>query len=314
MEGRARGMLHYPLGCPESLGVDDRVLCRTSKAVTDPSRLDLAVSGVQGVGRTTQDKLKALGVHTIGDLLLHLPFRHEPPSRLSRICDIRSGEEVTLRTRVVSCSVRDTSRRRVKVLEALVSDDSGSTIATWYNQAYLAAAFQSRPEVWLRGVVTPKRGGSTFVVKRHEILGEGEESLHVLGLVPVYPSTGDLSVRTIRTVLHRATPELRHMVDPVPARVLAERGYAGKREAVWASHFPVTLKEARMARDRLAFEELLLLQLAVLQKRAGQEATRKSRPLSTPADVSAKFIKGLPYRPTNAQDRVMHEIEAGPGA
>ena len=64
---------------------------------------------------------------------------------------------------------RETSRRRVKVLEALVSDESGSIIATWYNQAYLEAAFRSRPEVLLRGVMMRKRGGSTFLVKRHEI-------------------------------------------------------------------------------------------------------------------------------------------------
>ncbi len=89
---------------------------------------------------------------------------------VGRLC---VGEEVTLRVRVVSCAVRETARRRVKVLEALVSDDSGSVVATWYNQAYLEAAFAEKPEVLLRGSLMRTRVGSTFMVKRHEILGAG---------------------------------------------------------------------------------------------------------------------------------------------
>jgi ATP-dependent DNA helicase RecG len=304
-----RGTCFYPLGSLDPLGSSGLVLARTSKSSVDSVRLDRSVGCVQGVGKTTQDKLRSLGIKSVRDLLLHLPFRHEAPSRFARISDLRAGEEVTLRVQVVSCSVRETSRRRVRVLEALVSDVSGSTIATWYNQAYLEAAFRNRPEVLVRGVMMRKRGGSTFLVKRHEILGESEQSHHILGLVPVYPSTGDLSVRTIRTILHRAAPELRHMVDPMPAKVLAERRYAGKADAVWASHFPSTLKEAEAARCRLAFEELLLLQLAVLQERADQDMRRDARPLAAPSGLSHRFLQALPYRPTAAQARVMGEIE-----
>ena len=309
MDIGARGGCHYPLGSLERLVDRRESLCATSKVTREPGRLERPVSDIRGVGRVTEERLAALGISTVRELLLHLPFRHEPPSRLSQICDLRSGEEVTLRVQVVSCAVRETRRRRVKVLEALVSDQTGSTVATWYNQAYLEAAFQQRPHILVRGVVTPKRGGATFVVKRHEILGEGEDSLHVLGLIPVYPSTGDLSVRTIRTVLHNAVPELRHVSDPVPASVLAEKRYTGRREAVFASHFPKSVREARSARDRLAFEELLLLQLAVLRKRELQGSTRGAKPSSDPPDVSAKFLESLSYTPTKAQERAIREIE-----
>jgi ATP-dependent DNA helicase RecG len=310
MSDSPRGRCYYPLGSREPLSTGGVALAPTSKARFDPSRLNRSVGSLQGVGKTTQDKLKAMGVGSVRELLLHLPFRHEVPSRFAQICDLRTEEEVTLRVQVVSCSVKETSRRRVKVLEALVSDHSGSIIATWYNQAYLEAAFRNRPEVLVRGVMMRKWGGSTFLVKRHEILGERDQSHHILGLVPVYPSTGDLSVRTIRTVLHRAAPELRHMVDPVPASILAKRRYASKSEAVWASHFPNTLQEAEAARGRLAFEELLLLQLAVLRERADQDVSRKARPLSGPGEFSDRFLTALPYSLTAAQARVMAEIES----
>jgi ATP-dependent DNA helicase RecG len=309
MSAAARGRCFYPLGSGDPLGSRGATLAPTSKSSLDVSRLDRSVGGVQGVGKATQDKLKGLGINSVRELLLHLPFRHEEPSRFAEICELKPGEEVTLRVQVVSCSVRETSRRRVKVLEALVSDRSGSALAIWYNQAYLEAPFRSRPEVLVRGVMMRKQGGSVFLVKRHEILADDGQSRHILGLVPVYPSTGDLSVRTIRTLLHRVAPELRNLIDPVPARILAERRYASKCEAVWVSHFPSTLRDAEAARRRLAFEELLLLQLAVLQKRARQELRRKARLLAEPGVLSNAYVRSLPYSLTGAQTRVVQEIE-----
>jgi ATP-dependent DNA helicase RecG len=274
-----------------------------------PAVLDRSVTALRGVGSSTQKKLSALGVETVGDLLLHLPFRHETPARFARVAELRTGEEVTLRVDVVSCSVRETARRRVKVLEALVSDESGSMIATWYNQAYLEEPFRARPEVLLRGVLVRRRGKSEFVVKRHEILGAQEESRHILGLVPVYPSTGDLSVRTIRTLLHTAAPELWNMVDPLPAEMVARRRYPAKRGAIWCAHFPKTLQEGISGRSRMAFEELLFLQLAVLRRRADQDRLRKAIRLGKKGELSKALLRALPFEPTSAQKRVIAEIE-----
>jgi len=309
MSDATRGGCHYPLGSLACLAPEGLARATTSKHHLDPSRLDRSISTIRGVGKTTERRLRSLGIGTVGGLLLHLPFRHEPPSRCASVAGLRTGEEVTLRVRVVSCAVRETARRRVKVLEALVCDETESVLAIWYNQAYLETAFQTRPEVLLKGSMTMTRTGPVFLVKRHEILGEGADSQHILGLIPVYPSTADLSVRTIRTLLHRAAPEARHLLDPLPAELLARRGYAGKAEAVLASHFPESLKEAEWARKRLAFEELLLLQVAVLQQRAGQNRHRKAKALCPPAALSGEFLSRLPYSPTRAQLRAIGQIE-----
>ncbi len=309
MKEAAGGGLHYPLGSVSPFSPGDLRPAHVSKEDLDPGRLERPVSALHGVGRATERKLRGLGIETVRDLLLHLPFRHETPSRIARICDMCLGEEVTLRVQVVSCAVSETARRRVKVLDALVSDDSGSVLATWYNQAYLEPAFRERPEVLVKGVLTRRRGGSTFLVKRHEILAEAGESHHILGLVPVYPSTADLSVRTIRTVLHQAAPYARHLVDPLPAALRAQRHYPGKAEAVLSCHFPSSLREAERARERLAFEELLLLQLAVLRRRMAEDSVRRARPLAVAAGLADRFVEGLPYVPTSAQRRVISEIE-----
>ncbi len=309
MNGASGGRLYYPLGSVSSHDVP-RLPAPAGKRSLDPARLERPVSSLRGVGATTERRLRGMGIRTIGELLLHLPFRHEPPSRIASVAGLRVGEEVTLKVCVLSCVVRETSRRRVKVLEALVSDDSGSIVATWYNQAYLEAPFRERPEILVKGVLARQRGAVTFMVKRHEIIAGAGESRHILGLVPVYPSTADLSVRTIRAVLHEAAPEARNLLDPLPAKVLARRRYPRRADAVLSSHFPGTLGEAARARDRLAFEELLLLQVAVLEKRATQTSSRRARALDPPGGLAASFVEGLPYVPTGAQRRVIDELEA----
>jgi ATP-dependent DNA helicase RecG len=291
------GCLFYPLGSQSPLVRQDLDRTRTFKGTLDPSLLQKPVSSLRGVGRATERRLRGLGIVTVGDLLLHLPFRHELPARLVQIAGLCLGAEMTLRGQVVSCATRETARRRVKVLEALVSDESGSVVALWYNQSYLEAPFRERPEVLLRGVLVRQRGTPVFMVKRHEILGASEESQHILGLIPVYPSTADLSVRTIRTLLHEAAPLAVNLLDPLPAEMLARRRYPGKAEAVLASHFPADLAEAEKARERMAFEELLLLQLAILQRRRAQDVNEHARALDVPAELSRAFLASLPYFP-----------------
>jgi ATP-dependent DNA helicase RecG len=125
----------------------------------------------------------------------------------------------------------------------------------------------------------------------------------------VYPSIADLSVRTIRTILHEAAPEARHLLDALPAEMLARRRYQRRAEAVISSHFPETMAEAGRARDRLAFEELLLLQIAVLEKRAAQSKSRSARALRGPGALARDFVAGLAYVPTGAQTRAIDEID-----
>ncbi len=319
MSGATRGSGHYPFGgkgrSVAEMGAQggepaSRLpLSPTSKRRLDPGSLDRPIASLRGVGKATERRLRGLGLATVGDLLWHLPFRHEPPSRVVEVADLVVGAEVTLRCTVISCACRETVRRRVKVLEALVSDESGSVVALWYNQSYLEAAFRERPEVLLRGTLTRQRGAPVFVVKRHEILGAAEESRHILGLVPVYPSTADLSVRTIRTLLHEAAPLAVNISDPLPPAMLARRRYAGRAEAVIACHFPSDLEEAARARERLAFEELLLLQLALLRRRRAQDSRERARALAAPAALSAAYLADLPFAPTGAQTRVIAEIE-----
>lgn len=309
---RARGGgIHFPLGEPSARSKGAPALPATAKRRIEPRRLARPLDALPGVGRVRAAKLGGLGLRTVGDLLEYTPFRHEAPARLASIASLQVGEEATLRVVVQSFSLRATRRRGLKVLEALVRDDSGCLPAVWYNQAYLADAFSTRPELLIRGRLTRQRGGLSFLVTSQEVVHEGgtREGLHTVGLIPVYPATADVSVRLIRTLLGAARDEAEHVVDPLPARLVAARGYPSRREALLSSHFPRTSQEAALCRERLAFEELLLLQVALLRYRNEQERLQPAEPLSAQGALTQAFLRSLPYEPTPAQMRCMREIE-----
>ncbi|MBU2602115.1 MAG: ATP-dependent DNA helicase RecG [Actinobacteria bacterium] len=305
------GGIHFPLGRPASPSGEAPALPPTSKRLIDPSRLERPLDSLRGVGRTRSAALAALGLRSLADLLERIPFRHENPVRLAKVAELRIGEEATVRATVKTIAVRPTRRRGLKVLEALVADESGTVRAVWYNQAYLADAFSNGPEVLLKGSL--RRYGTllSFVVTSHELLSSGEpsEGIHTLGLIPVYPASGDVSVRFIRSLLGSCRDEAQHVVDPLPSRVVASHRFPGRRDALLSSHFPASISEARASRKRLAFEELLLLQLALQKHRREEESDRPAVALPAPGTLAARFLRDLPFAPTGAQTRVMADVD-----
>lgn len=311
MISQGGGGIHFPLGSRRSTRPEDLQAPPTAKRALDAQRLERPVTLLPGVGPATARRLQGLEVASLDDLLHHLPFRYETPGSIVPIAELKEGGKAVVRGRVTSHSLRRSRKRRLTILEALIQDDSGTMRAVWYNQGYLQEVFDSRPEVLVTGSLKRRGGSLTFQVQGHEVLGEEgyEAGVHTTGIVPVYPSTGDLSVRRLRSVLARVVPEAIHVTDPLPSRIIAANRFPSKATSLVCYHFPSDLTEARVARSRLAYEELLLLQLALLMRRQDLDR-RPGRALGGPCDLSSAFLAGLPYDPTAAQKRVIGEIEA----
>jgi len=302
-------VIHYPLGT-SATREPLPPLPRAGLPKCPGAALQAPLDSLHGIGSTRAARLHCLGLDTVEDLLLYLPFRHETPARLSRVSELKEGAVCTIQVRVGPCSIRHGRRRGLRILEALVADDSGSIVAVWYNQEYLREAFAGRPEVLVRGRMSFRNRTPRFIVQRHEIIGHKESGPGgILALTPVYPATADVSLRLIQAAVRSALPVARDFVDPLPARLLAARSYPGKAEAIACAHFPATESSAVRARKRLAFEELLLLQVALLERRRAQKV-HPAVGLGSPGPLCHAFLKELPYRPTGAQERVMAEIDS----
>ena len=251
-------------------GVDRERLGRP-RGWARPERLRLGVDSLPGVGATLANRLRALGVETVGDLLLRRPRRYEQAADEVPISQLWGDEEVVISGVVANVRLRKPSRRR-SILTAQVSDSSGSISATWFNQPWLADKLRPGTPVRLRGRLS--RYG--FDVKSYD-LGETRATAD---FAPVYPASEQVPSTRLRELARAAlAAHALDVLDPLPAEITVP----SRRDALAAIHFPSGLEEAEAARRRLALEELLTLQLAVLRSHDDDavppaRGTRRARP------------------------------------
>ncbi|MDA2953953.1 MAG: ATP-dependent DNA helicase RecG, partial [Actinomycetota bacterium] len=251
-----------------------------------------------GVGKATADRAAAIGVHDLGDLLEHLPSRYLAYDSARPVSGLADGEEATVRVVLDSISVIPTRRRGLKMVRAKVHDATGSIAAIWFNQGYLAGVLTPGDELMIRGQVK-LRPNRQITVKAHEVLGaQASEGLH----------TEALPARRLRELVDAARPYVSSAPEVLP-QWMRERVKVGTRaDALAALHFPRTAREPRSARRRLAFEELLVLQMGLIAVRRHDETARRALPLKATGEITGVIRAALPFTLTREQERVAREV------
>ncbi len=250
--------------------------------------------------------LRALGVQTVGDLFQHLPRQ----MRAGRTIEtLKIGEQATIAVQVRSISRRSLRRRgsrRLTLVEATVCDETGAIGATFYNQPWLSERYAEGTRLLLHGVLKPRRG---FVVAHH---APAEESFVAEQTTAVahYPVTEGVSSTQILTLVHEHRAAIADVPEPLPAALRACERLPDRAAALTAMHFPAHAAQQEVGRRRLAFEELLLSQLA-LQRRRALNARRPAVPLAGARTLTASWIeRTLPFEPTEDQLAAMRTIDA----
>ncbi len=288
-------MLLLPVGFAG--GGPPEVWPRTSSAPR-PERLAASVETLQGVGPTMARRLARLGIECMGDLLWQPPRRYEEPVATKRISDLFGDEEVALEVVVRSATSR--RRGRLHILTARVADDTGEIKATWFNQSWLEKKLVPGTPVRLRGRVN--RFG--IAVSSYDLEGEAETADYA----PVYPATEDLTQKKLRELHSQALDLVRAVGDPVPAELLAAEALPLRADALAAVHRPHSLAEAEVGRRRLAFDELLVLRIALARTAALREQA-SAVPLGRPGALLSRYRESLPFVLTPDQERAMAEID-----
>ena len=261
-----------------------------------PEALERAVDVLPGVGPAVKQKLARLGLRTVGDLLAHRPFRYEEPVPERRMADLRADEEVAIAGEVLSVSKR--RRGRLQMLTARVTDGSATVSATWFNQPWLERQLQTGTPVRLRG----RQGRYGFDVRSFDI-GAGEATAD---FAPVYPASEEITAKKLRELVGAALP--RAFADPLPAELKERERLPQRADALWALHRPRSLQEAETGRRRLAFDELLFLQIGIARRRREREG-EIAPALGEPGEVLTRYREVLPFRLTIHQERAIGEID-----
>jgi len=277
-----------------------------TRSLAELAGIRLADTKIRGLGPKFAAILEKAGIVTVADLLLHVPRRYIDRRRMAPISGLRPGDEATVLGRVRSISSRPLRGRRVLV-EATVGDASGSIRVIWFNQRWWVEKLPPGTEVALFGTVETFRGRLQLTNPVTEPMRGG---LTKTGrIVPIYPSVAGLPTWRIQQWIEHALPHARPLVDPVPPDVRERVGVVDRDRAIADIHLPESSAAADRARERLVFDELFRLEVALaLQKRRQiDEARGFAHPVGGPL-VSA-FLSGLPFELTDAQRRVLAEIE-----
>jgi ATP-dependent DNA helicase RecG len=261
---------------------------------------------------TALGALRPRPVVTVDDLLEHTPFRHEDYRSARTLAEMAPGEEATVICTVERVRVRPTRRRNLVIVEAAVRDESGPGVVIWFNQRYLAKQLRPGMRLSIRGERRPTIAAE-IVAKSYERADDDSGGLHTAGLVPVYPASEGVSSRQLRALADEALAHAGDQVDPVPDRAKQRRGLPLRRDALAAAHRPETQEQAWQGKARLAYDELFLLQLGMLERRAMFDAVARALPLPPPGELCAAYRGALPFALTGAQDRAIAAIDADVG-
>ena len=267
-----------------------------------PQRLELALDSLPGVAATTQRKLGRLGLASVRDVLEHRPRRYETAAEEVTIAELRQGEEVVISGRVLNVEKRPMRGRRRTRIVARVADDTAPVSVTWFNQPWLADRLKPGTEIRLRG----KLGRFGFEPRSYDI---GEDARATADFAPVYPAAEEIAAATVRRVVDAALPLAVHVPDPLPAELREREGLALKRDALAAVHRPHDLREAETARQRLAFEELLVLQVGIARRAAERERTLAPG-LGEAGELIRRYRETLPFALTPYQEQAIREIDS----
>ena len=279
--------------------------------------VDVSVDRLRGVSSRVSERLKRLDVATVRDLLYLFPRRHEDYSSVVRVSEVIPGQECTVVATVwESRVIRQGPGGRRQDTEAVLGDDTGNVRVIWFGQRHLARTLSPGRVVAISGKADVFRGQLSFESPAVEPLEHGHSGINTGRMVPVYPLTEGLTARALRGFTWDALDNwLGGVEETLPPEVVGSDKTAGMmplREAIFQAHYPDDGETWRAARSRLAFDELLILQLAVIGRRRDSQRDSQEEVRGVSVDplqgVVENFLSSLPFDLTSAQARCIGEI------
>jgi ATP-dependent DNA helicase RecG len=273
-------------------------------------RLDTPVKFLKGVGERRADALARLGIHTAQDLLWHLPHRYIDASSVTPLAKARVGSEVACVGRVVAKGVLPT-RKGLRIFHAVLRDESGVLECAWPGQPFLDRTIAVGQTLLVSGPIRFYHGRQ-MVPREYVILADADGEVDPLAagkVLPVYPATEGLSHKIIRSLVERHLDQLIAISrDILPERVRGPLGLPSLPEALRSVHQPTSLEQAEQGRRRLAFDELLDLQLMLIRARTLAKRHRKGVAFTIKRELTTRLKESLPWTLTSDQQRAIKEI------
>lgn len=272
---------------------------------------DSPVQYLPGVGPARAKLLANLGIETAGDLLFYLPFRYECQPEACTIADLELGEVCTVLGGVVG--VRSHGGYGKPSIVVTLEDATGRCTARWFNAAWVRDKVSPGDTIRISGTVGEFRDRAQFVNPSLEVVAEGDDE-RAAGrqrLLPVYAATAGITSAQIARLVRAALPMLLDDVaEWFDADYRRKRDLPLRRTALERAHLPVRPEDTRVARRRLAYDELFLMQLAILRKRRLARSSIRGLAIRSTDEIDRRIRRRFPFELTAAQRHAIDEIVA----
>ncbi|MCX6796488.1 MAG: ATP-dependent DNA helicase RecG [Candidatus Falkowbacteria bacterium] len=275
--------------------------------------LNTEITKINRVGIATAKKLKRLGLETVEDLLFYFPFRYDDFTRLTPIDKLEPGISANVVGQVELIQNKRSWKRRMFITEALISDGTETLKVIWFNQPFIAKNLKVGDKVSLAGKIEDDYGGITMISPIYEKvtpptpLYKGGNMVHTQGLVPNYHLTANITQKQLRFLIKQIINLAGLVQEWLPQQIKNQLGFLSINDAIKKIHFPKNNQDINKARDRLAFNELFLIQLQTqlaiknFKSSGGVKIVFKE-------DETKKFVDSLPFSLTDAQRKAAWEI------
>ena len=267
--------------------------------------LNKDVKYVKTVGPSRVKLLNKLKIYTLKDLIEYYPRDYEDRSKPKNLYECTDGEEVLIEA-IPTGRINEMHKGRMTISRLIVKDQTGTCYITWFNQGYLRDKFQTGRMYRFFGKISNKNGRLEM---NSPVYDEIDQSKNTGKIIPIYPLTFELKQNTLRKIIENGLLEVKgQLPETLPEYILKENNLWDINNTIERIHFPVEFSDFNKARERLVFEELLTMQLALLKLKNNYEHETDGIQFSKDVHMS-DVINMLPFRLTKAQLRVLEEID-----
>lgn len=268
--------------------------------------LNQNIQYIKGVGPSKLKILNKLGIYNVEDIITYFPREYEDRSNYKKIKELVIGEENTFKAIVFSKVTENKIRKGMTIYRLIARDETGSIMLVWYNQTYLKNKFKMGQEYTFHGKVVL---GYKGLEVQSPVFDEENQMKNTGKIIPIYPLTSGITQNMIRNIIENALKLSNNQLEEIlPEVIRTENKLCEINYAINNIHFPMKKEDFEKARYRIAFEELLILQLGLLNMK--NSALKELNGIEFDKNIIVNdLINILPYTLTNAQIRVWQEIE-----
>ncbi|MDR2957148.1 MAG: DEAD/DEAH box helicase, partial [Coriobacteriales bacterium] len=267
--------------------------------------LDKPVSTLAYAGGVRLKGLQRLGIETIGDLINHYPFRYNDFSQVVPIALASLQDKSTVLGHIHEVKVKR-PRPRLTLIEITLTDDSGMCIIALFNQPWLARQLHPGLRLICHGQMEHAYSYRRMSSPLLSIIDDDDSLIETIQ--PVYRANSDISQGWLRRFIDQALAHCAGLLDPLPVDLRIRHRLMSRRAALAQVHHPTSSEDCRLARQRLAYEEIFFLQLFLLGRRARIAARAKAQALNVDGRALHALSACLPFTLTDDQSSAVEEI------